>query len=383
MFPLLTRTVLSLVGFVVVVVFGKSSPSCPSGQFLFRDRQCVLCHPTCSECTGHELFHCSACGVDEDGVERFLYLGHCVTHCPRSLYADRGISTCLPCLQNCELCTDASICAKCQDNYKLQSGRCQMTSCGKGQVQDPDTGECVDCETGCKTCSTENRAVCNSCNEGYFLFSSSSTCLSCLPGYFLNGEKCVKQCPQQTFGDTSGWRCQPCHSSCLSCRDPGPSDCELCQGGVAPVGGQCPGFTCSPDTTLMCEPEFAQCVIFPAVAALALHLRTALHVSKDGSCVERCPSGSFSNSVLGVCESCAPNCQLCADSSDNCVSCSKHGLTPFLHEGKCWSECPDGFFESEEGLCDPCEAPCHTCDGAGSQCLSCSDGYFLRVRHAD
>lgn len=22
-----------------------------------------------------------------------------------------------------------------------------------GQVQDPDSGECIDCETGCKTCS--------------------------------------------------------------------------------------------------------------------------------------------------------------------------------------------------------------------------------------
>ncbi|CAL9697512.1 unnamed protein product [Knipowitschia caucasica] len=264
---------LALLG-LVSVCGGSSSLLCPSGRFLLRD-QCVQCHLTCSECSGHELFQCTACGLDEDGVERFLLQGRCVPHCPRGLYADRAVSSCLPCARNCELCTDANLCAKCQDRYRLQSGRCQQAVCDIGQVQDPDTGECVGCEAGCSACSTENRAICNSCSDGYFLFrykcrrhcpqrtyadperrtcvscpapctdcSSSSTCLSCLNGYFLNGVACVKQCPQQTFGDTSGWRCQTCHSSCLSCRDAGPSDCELCQGGTSPVGGQCPGLSC-------------------------------------------------------------------------------------------------------------------------------------------
>ncbi|XP_055078515.1 proprotein convertase subtilisin/kexin type 5 [Periophthalmus magnuspinnatus] len=353
MFParslLVPVLVLVLGGFVVC---GASS-LCPSGQFLLRG-QCVLCHRTCSECSGHELFQCTACGVDEDGVERFLYLGRCIPHCPRGLYSDRGVSSCLPCPHNCELCTDASICAKCQDNYKLQSGRCQLPSCDTGQVQDPDTGECVGCEAGCNTCSS--------------------------------GLKCVKQCPQQTFSDTSGWRCEPCHSSCVSCRGPGPSDCELCQGGAAPLGGQCPGFSCPSGQFFdvragacsVCDISCMSC--FGPASLDCSSCFTGFFLDQDGSCVEHCPSGSFSNSVLGVCENCASYCQLCAGSSDNCVSCSKHGHTPFLHQGKCWSECPDGFFESEEGLCDQCGAPCQTCDGGSSQCLSCSEGYFLEGR---
>lgn len=124
----------------------------------------------------------SSSSSDKDGQERFLNQGRCRTHCPRGLYPDRGHYECLPCIANCELCTDGNICAKCQERYKLQNGVCQTVSCstGKyckslllnwlrperchserlmdfcvpGQVQDPDTGECIDCEAGCSTCST-------------------------------------------------------------------------------------------------------------------------------------------------------------------------------------------------------------------------------------
>lgn len=124
----------------------------------------------------------SSSSLDENGQERFLHQGRCRTHCPRGLYPDRGHYACLPCIANCELCTDSNICAKCRERYKLQNGVCQTASCdiGKrrafsvtfcvddwkdwlslcrtpvllGQVQDPDTGECINCEMGCKTCST-------------------------------------------------------------------------------------------------------------------------------------------------------------------------------------------------------------------------------------
>lgn len=42
----------------------KPSSPCPRGQFMLKN-QCVLCHPTCSECLGHELFECTTCGVGE------------------------------------------------------------------------------------------------------------------------------------------------------------------------------------------------------------------------------------------------------------------------------------------------------------------------------
>uniref|UniRef100_A0AAQ4QMA6 R-spondin Fu-CRD domain-containing protein n=1 Tax=Gasterosteus aculeatus aculeatus TaxID=481459 RepID=A0AAQ4QMA6_GASAC len=123
----------------------KPSSSCPRGQFLLRKQQCVLCHPTCSECDGQELFQCTTCGV--------------------------------------------------------------------GQVQDPDTGECIDCEMGCKTCSTEDPEICNSCAEGYFLFR----------------HQCRRHCPQSTYEDWGRGLCLPCPAPCTDCR--GNARCLACQPG--------------------------------------------------------------------------------------------------------------------------------------------------------
>ncbi len=75
----------------------------------------------------------SSFSSDEDGQERFLHQGRCRTHCPRGLYPDRGHYACLPCIANCELCTDGNICAKCQEQHKLQNGVCQTASCDIGK----------------------------------------------------------------------------------------------------------------------------------------------------------------------------------------------------------------------------------------------------------
>uniref|UniRef100_A0A4W6DD95 Growth factor receptor domain-containing protein n=1 Tax=Lates calcarifer TaxID=8187 RepID=A0A4W6DD95_LATCA len=78
-----------------------------------------------------------------------------------------------------------------------------------------------------------------------------------------------------------------------------------------------------------------------------------------------------------LCEDCLPNCEACAGSNDNCISCSKGSYKLFLHQGRCLSNCPEGFFETAEGSCEACDSSCLTCDGIKSQCLSCADGYYL------
>ncbi|XP_029289217.1 proprotein convertase subtilisin/kexin type 5-like [Cottoperca gobio] len=354
------RSVTACLIFFYCVGFIECKPSspCPSGQFLLKS-QCVLCHPTCSECYGHELFECTTCGVDEDGQERFLHQGRCRTHCPRGLYPDRGHYACLPCIANCELCTDGNICAKCREHYKLQNGVCQTASCNTGQVQDPDTGECIDCEMGCKTCSTEDPEICNSCVEGYFLFRhqcrrhcpqstyedwgsgvclscpapctdcrSNTRCLACQPGYFLNGGDCIKQCPPQTFSDSSGWLCQSCHGSCQTCHGPRSTDCNLCLGGNPPLHGQCPLVNCPLGQYF--DGKYSECLACDASCKTcfgpqALDCSTCfkgIFLGQDSSCVAQCPSGSYANSATQLCEDCSPNCEACVDTSDNCISCS-------------------------------------------------------------
>lgn len=60
----------------------------------------------------------------------------------------------------------------------------------------------------------------------------------------LSGGACIKQCPQQTFSNSTGWRCQPCHRSCQTCHGPRSTDCNLCLNGNAPLHGQCPMVNC-------------------------------------------------------------------------------------------------------------------------------------------
>ncbi|XP_061578613.1 proprotein convertase subtilisin/kexin type 5 isoform X3 [Cololabis saira] len=380
----LLTTVLIFLVWCVGLSGCKPSTACPSGQFALKT-QCVLCHPTCSECDGHELFECTTCGVYEDGQERFLHQGRCRTHCPRGFYPDRGQYDCKPCIANCELCADGNICAKCREHYQLQNGVCQPSLCHAGQVQDPDTGECINCEMGCKTCSTEDPEICNSCVQGYFLFRhqcrrhcpqstyedhgrgvcvscpapcedcrSDTHCFACQPGYFLTGEACMKQCPEKTFSDTSGWRCQPCHGSCQACHGARSADCDLCSGGNLPVHGQCPQVNCPPGQYF-----------------------DGYFLDQDSACVEQCSSGSYANLATQLCEDCSPNCEECVGSGDNCISCSKGSDELFLHQGRCWSNCPEGFFETSEASCEACDSSCLTCDETKSQCLSCTDGHYL------
>lgn len=68
--------------------------------------------------------------------------------------------------------------------------------------------------------------------------------MSCVYCSVLSGGECVKQCPQQTFSDTTGWRCQPCHRSCQTCHGPHSTDCNLCLDENPPLHGQCPMVNC-------------------------------------------------------------------------------------------------------------------------------------------
>ncbi|XP_027028709.2 proprotein convertase subtilisin/kexin type 5 isoform X1 [Tachysurus fulvidraco] len=414
MSAVLTQLLLLQLGCIFISVQAKaSSVSCPSGQFAFKNR-CVFCHPTCAECEGHELFQCTACGSDEDGRERFLYQGHCRAHCPREFYPDREQYTCLPCIANCEICVNGNICTKCREGYKVQSGICLPVPCGVGEVHDPESGECIECETGCSTCSTDDPEYCNSCTDDYFLYRhqcrqhcpqrtyeessrgvclscpescldcrSETLCLICQPGQFLHNGACVNECPQDMFGDARGWRCQPCHSSCLTCHGPGARDCDRCKGLNSPIYGRCPVISCPEGQyfdsgTRDCRYCDVSCRTCYGPTAQNCNTCSTGYMleQQEAVCVHHCPVGFYGNSSSQQCERCSSNCETC-DSGDQCLSCQSGSYQLFLFQGSCWSECPDGYFETAEGTCDPCDDLCLTCDGSRTQCLACRDGRFL------
>ncbi|KAK0148862.1 Proprotein convertase subtilisin/kexin type 5 [Merluccius polli] len=362
-------------------------PSCAAGHFLFR-HQCVLCHPTCSRCGGHELYDCTTCGVDEDGHERFLHQGRCRIHCPRGYFPDRGRRVCLPCIANCELCTDANVCAKCREHYKLLNGVCQTASCERGQVEDPDTGECLDCEVGCNACSTDNPEICSSCIESHFLCSSSNNqripaptpwqhsgtfrqqcrrhcpqgtyedsgrrlcqacpapctdcrsdtlCLVCQTGYFINDGECVKQCPRQTFANADGWRCQSCHASCQTCHGPRSTHCESCVGGNSAVHGQCPLVNCPEGQYSNVNASLA---ILPARPAL-VHKHWIVQIL----------------AFTVIC--CQHIDYYSCNSKDKIVIFTGHFLD---QESSCVERCPLGSYaNTSTQLCEACSPNCEGC----------------------
>ncbi|XP_039628875.1 proprotein convertase subtilisin/kexin type 5 [Polypterus senegalus] len=404
--------------FISLFYFGQAmnafaSFTCPSGQFALKN-QCFNCHATCWECRGHEVFECTRCGIDENGQERFLHRDRCRLHCPRGFYSDRDTFTCKTCMQNCDLCIDVDICTKCKGNYRLKDGSCQTRECDEGQVEDPETGECIDCEIGCKTCLKDDPEFCSSCIEGYFLYRQQcrhrcpqktyednerhmcfacpkhcndcrgeTQCFSCQDGYYLSDGICVDQCPNGTYEDSNSWRCESCHSSCQTCNGPLARDCRVCPDGNMPIYGQCPSVSCKEGQYLEVTDggcyscDFSCMTCFGPQALDCSSCYVGFFLDQEGSCVEQCPPGFFANPASLLCEECAPNCETCQDSMDNCLSCRKDGYSLFLYEGSCWSNCPDGYFGSPEDTCEVCDSLCLTCEESKSKCLSCVPYFYL------
>lgn len=74
---------------------------------------------------------------------------------------------------------------------------------------------------------------------------------------------------------------------------------------------------------------------------VCVYLITGYFLDQDSRCVAQCSPGSYANTATQLCEDCSPNCETCVDTSDNCISCSKSIYKLFLHQGRCWSNCPE------------------------------------------
>ncbi len=88
----------------------------------------------------------------------------------------------------------------------------------------------------------------------------------------------MKECPADTFKDSRWWRCQACHSSCLTCHGPGVRDCDRCSGWSRPVYGKCPVINCPEGQYVDGEKELLpfnmrKKRISPPSVALAVSLR--------------------------------------------------------------------------------------------------------------
>ncbi|MBN3294444.1 PCSK5 convertase, partial [Polypterus senegalus] len=271
--------------------------------------------------------------------------------CPSGQFALKN--QCFNCHATCWECRGHEVfeCTRCgidengQERF-LHRDRCRL-HCPRGFYSDRDTFTCKTCMQNCDLCIDVD--ICTKCKGNYRLKDGSCQTRECDEDGI-----CVDQCPNGTYEDSNSWRCESCHSSCQTCNGPLARDCRVCPDGNMPIYGQCPSVSCK-------EGQYLE----------------GFFLDQEGSCVEQCPPGFFANPASLLCEECAPNCETCQDSMDNCLSCRKDGYSLFLYEGSCWSNCPDGYFGSPEDTCEVCDSLCLTCEESKSKCLSCVPYFYL------
>uniref|UniRef100_A0A8C9EKS7 Calx-beta domain-containing protein n=1 Tax=Pavo cristatus TaxID=9049 RepID=A0A8C9EKS7_PAVCR len=91
-------------------------------------------------------------------------------------------------------------------------------------------------------------------------------------------------------------------------------------------------------------------------------------VLHNGKCISECPGGYFPGSN-GRCRACHDSCSTCEGPlATHCTSCS---LPLALHQGQCLQSCGEGFYQDHD-VCRGCHPSCRTCVGPeASHCLQC------------
>ena len=218
------------------LLFGNSTclTACPDGYYLPNGTfTCAQCDTTaCLTCTATATT-CSSCSTPT-----FLMNTSCLLICPNTYYGSG--TTCVPCINQCFNCTNATYCLSCSTGYNLNPDNTCLTSCPASYIS--LSSICTACVSPCATCQS-SITNCSSCITGYVLFnftcittcpdgryldannqcqlcispcqfcSAALVCTSCVTNHYLyNNTQCVVTCPSGTYGLTVD--CQPCAATC-------------------------------------------------------------------------------------------------------------------------------------------------------------------------
>ncbi|KAM6401739.1 extracellular matrix organizing protein FRAS1 isoform 2-T2 [Pluvialis apricaria] len=229
--------------------------------------------------------------------------------CPLGSLAVEAQGDCCPRCEPVECHPDCLTCSQSFDH-------CTACRDARRQLQN---GRCVEmCELG----FYQDGGSCLACNETCSACTSGFECSSCQTSLLMKNGQCVTWCGKGYFQDQL--RCTACHESCSSCWGAAENNCLSCK-----------------DTS---------------------------RVLKAGLCVASCGQGFYTKD--GICSACDQFCETCYSDPPRCLTCASEKL---LHDGKCVSECPDGYFPGINGRCRACHDSCSTCEGPlATHCTSCS-----------
>ncbi|KAM4854655.1 extracellular matrix organizing protein FRAS1 [Thomomys bottae] len=220
----------------------------------------------------------------------------------------------------------------------------------------------VHCHPDCLTCS-QSPNHCDLCQDPTKLLQNGRCVHSCGLGFYQAGSHCLA-CQPQCSMCTSGLECSSCQPPLL-----------MQHGQCVPTCGD--SFYQDRHTCAVCHESCAGC--WGPTEKQCLACRDPLQVLREGSCESTCGDGFYNKQ--GTCVACDQSCKSCGPSSSRCLTCTENTL---LHDGKCISECPRGFYAGATGRCKVCHNSCASCSGpAVSHCTACThpqvlhEGYCL------
>ncbi|XP_058403319.1 extracellular matrix organizing protein FRAS1 isoform X7 [Diceros bicornis minor] len=235
--------------------------------------------------------------------------------------------------------------------------------------QDPTkllrSGQCVH---SCGLGFYQAGALCLACQPQCSTCTSGLECSSCQPPLLMQHGQCVSTCGDGFYQNRHS--CAACHESCAACWGPTEKHCLACrdpfqvlrEGGCESSCGD--GFYNKQGTCSACDQSCKSCGP-SSPRCLTCTEKTVLH---DDKCISECPSGYYADGA-GKCKACHQSCFGCAGKSPhNCTACWPYHV---LLDGRCLSHCPDGYF-NQEGSCTECHPTCRQCHGPSeSDCISC------------
>lgn len=195
-----------------------------------------------------------------------------------------------------------SRCATCSGPRPFQCTSCDLTkkypylqyqtcvaACSPGFYLSPILFQCLSCHDTCLNCTSSNETSCFSCKLGYV--------------HIPDTHRCEKYTGKPFYIDSNTGEKRTCHSSCMLCRGPKPTDC----------------IACNSMTEVLLD---------------------------DGHCVNECPKGSFmtvnktNGFDINVCFSCPAGCLRCIN-TNQCAECDQSkGYNLINHS--CIPTCPLG-----------------------------------------
>lgn len=299
-------------------VSNSTSCTCNESSKVFNGLTCEdtsSCNTLCLGCEDSICLYCKDLNGSPSGS---------TCNCPTNYYAFNYISStsyCSKCPETCLTCDSTNECQSCISEHAEvnEFGNCECNLGYYSLDSLVNADSCSECYFTCESC--EEYPKCSTCKTKYANPDSVNGC-SCPSNSTENNSSCECSDGYYISYHSSTYRCNECHSTCLTCNQTGKLGCLTCQPGL--------NYT-------------------------------------DGLCA--CDQSFYWNGTN--CESCEENCEICTSGS-KCNQC----VSGFYlnYQNHCEKNCSvSSYYDGED--CVLCKNLCYECDENG--CLKCSQNSEL------